>query len=412
MKIDSLRQVRRVGLTCLIALALTSPFHMTAAAADPLKIGVLTDLTGPYSDASGPGSVTAAELALQDFGAPTVNGQKIEIISADTQNKPDVAAAIARRWFDREGVSMIVDLPVTPVAFAVQTIAAQAKKAVMITASAASELYTKSCSLLSTHWADDTHALAAGTAARLMASGPSKWFFISVDISFGAALQREATQVIESKGGTVVGSVRHPTNNADFSSQLLQAQASGARYIGITSVGGDLVTLLKQAKEFGVGQDGKQSLVGFLVYITDINSLGLKAAEGLNVSSGFYWDQSESSRAFAKRFFAKQNTMPTKDQAEVYIAVRQYLKAAAAAKSNDPVAINQQMRQMPFDYFGTPASIRADGRVLYDMGLYRVKSEAASKYPWDYYERIATIPQSEAFASPNPTCINEATGKN
>lgn len=382
-----------------------------ASAEESLKIGVLTDLTGPYADASGPGSVTAAELALQDFGSARVNGQKIEIISADTQNKPDVAATIARRWFDREGVSMIVDLPVTPVAAAVQTIAAQANKSVMITASAASELYTKSCSAVSTHWADDTHALASGTAARLMSAGPASWYFISVDISFGAALQREATQVIEAKGGKVLGSVRHPTNNADFSSQLLQAQASGAQYIGVTSVGGDLVTLLKQAKEFGVGQDGKQSLVGFLVYITDIDALGLKAAQGLTVTSGFYWDESESSRAFAKRFFAKRKAMPTKDHAEIYTAVLHYLKAAAAAKSNDPLSVNKQMRQMPFDYFGKQGSVRVDGRALYDLGLYRVKAESASKGPWDYYERIATIPQAEAFNPISPECANSPEPK-
>lgn len=403
MKTGWSRTAARAAAASLLALALMAA--PGAEAQGPLKIGVLTDLAGPYADASGPGSIVATELAIQDFGASTVNGQPIQVVSADTQNKPDVAVAIARRWFDQDGVGVIVDLPVTPVAFGVQNAATQAKRSVMITASAASELYTKSCSSVSTHWADDTNSLAAGTASRLMAAEKADWFFISVDISFGAALQRAATQVIEARGGKVLGSVRHPTGTSDFSSLLLQAQASGARYIGVTSVGNDLVNALKQANEFGIGRDGSQSLVGFLVYITDIHSLGLAVTQGLTVTSGFYWDQSDAARAFAKRYREKTGLMPTKNHAEVYTSVLHYLRAAAATKSNDPVAVNRQMRAMNLDVFGTPATVRADGRVLYDLGVYRVKAPAASKGAWDYYERIATIPQGEAFLPANPDCV-------
>lgn len=394
----------RLAWACAAALLLASP---SARAEDPLRIGVLTDENGPYADASGAGAILAAEMAAQDFGGK-VNGRAIEIVHADTQNKPDVALGIARRWFDRENVSAVVDLPVTPVAYAVQQLAIQANRSVLITASAASEFTAKTCALVSTHWADDTHALAAGTAKRLMENGPADWYFITVDISFGAALQRDATEVIERARGKVLGSVRHPPNNADFASQLLQAQSSGARYIGLASVGADLINLLKQAKEFGIGQDGKQSLVGFLVYITDIHSLGLQAAQGLTVTTGFYWNQSDQARSFAKRFFDKRRAMPSKDQAEIYVAVTHYLKAVEAAKSDEAGAVNRQMRARPFDYFGTPASVREDGRVLYDLGLYRVKAETASTGPWDYYERIGTIPRADAFLAVAPECAAKA----
>ena len=369
---------------------------MAQFTSDVIRVGVLTDETGPYSDSAGPGSILAAKMAAEDLGG-VVKGHKIEIIDADTQNKPDVAAGIARRWYDTEGVSAIVDLPVTPIAFAVQEIARQKNKTVMITASAASELTSKSCSPVSTHWADDTHALAAGAARALSADGGKPWFFITVDIAFGAALQRDATEVIQAAGGSVVGSVRHPVGASDFSSLLLQAQASGANIIGLASVGGDLVNILKTAGEFGIGHDGKQNLAGFLVYINDVNALGLDIAKGLYITSGFYWDQNDASRAFAKRFYARQHAMPSKNQAEVYTAVRHYLEAIATVGGDDAVAVNKAMRAAPVDYFGHNASIREDGRVLYDVTLYRVKDRADSKYPWDYYQALRTIPASEAF---------------
>lgn len=383
----------------IFAAGLFCAFAYAAAAAEataPLRIGVLTDETGPYADPTGPGSILAAEMAVEDQGG-MVNGRKVEILHADTRNKPDVAVSIARRWFDTEGVQAVVDLPVTPVAYAVQELAKQADRTVMITASASSEFTSKTCSPVSSHWADDTHALAAGTAKALMATGASSWYFITVDIAFGASLQRDATQVIEANGGKVEGSLRHPVGTADFSSLLLQAQESRAKEIGLISVGNDLVSAIKQATEFGIGRDGTQSLTGFLVYINDIHALGLEAARGFTVTTGFYWDQNDAARAFAKRFYARHKAMPSKDQASVYAAVRHYLKAVAAAGTDEAVAVNKAMRAMPVDYFGKPTSLRADGRLLYDLALYRVKKPAESKYPWDYYELVRTIPQGEAF---------------
>ncbi|MDE2364128.1 MAG: ABC transporter substrate-binding protein [Hyphomicrobiales bacterium] len=369
----------------------------------PLKIGVLTDESGPYADSAGPGSILAAEMAVADFGG-TVKGRKIEIVDADTQNKPDVAAGIARRWFDTEGVSAVIDLPVTPIAAAVQQIAKEKNRTVMITASATSDFTSKWCSPVSTHWADDSHALAAGTASAIMAGGPKSWFFVTVDIAFGAALQRDAAEVIEKTGGKVLGTAKHPVNAPDFSSLLLQAQSSGAQEIGLASVGGDLVNEIKQAHEFGIGKDGKQSLIAFLVYIQDINALGLSTAQGLNVTSGFYWDQSDKARAFAKRFFEKRKMMPSKDHAEIYTAVLHYLQAVEKAGTDEAVAVGKAMRAAPVDYFGRPASVRSDGRVLYDLTLYKVKSPDRSKAPWDYYEKVRDIPATEAFLPTSPAC--------
>ncbi len=375
----------------------------SAQNAAPLRIGVLTDESGPYADSSGPGSILAAEMAVADFGG-AVKGRRIEIVHADTQNKPDVASSIARRWFDTEGVNAIVDLPVTPIAAAVQQLAKEKNRTAMITASATSDFTSKWCSAVSTHWADDSHALAAGTAKAISADGPKSWYFVTVDIAFGAALQRDATEVIEATGGKVLGVSKHPVNAPDFSSLLLQAQASGAQKVGLASVGGDLVNEIKQAHEFKIGLDGKQALIAFLVYIQDINALGLNTAQGLNVTSGFYWDQSDSSRAFSKRFFEKRKMMPSKNHAEIYTAVLHYLRAVDKAGTDEAVAVNKAMRAAPVDYFGKAATVRADGRVLYDLELYRVKKPDESKAPWDYYAPVRAIKASEAFLPMSPAC--------
>ena len=292
----------------------------------------------------------------------------------------------------------------TPVAFAVQDVAKQKNHNVMITASAASEFTSKACSAVSTHWADDTHALVAGTAQALSEGGGKSWFFITVDIAFGSALQREATTVIEKAGGKVLGSVKHPVGASDFSSLLLQAQASGADIIGLASVGGDLVNLLKTAGEFGIGRDGRQSLAGFLVYIDDVNALGLETAKELYVTSGFYWDQNDQSRAFARRFFEARKMMPSKDQAEVYTAVKHYLQAVDAAGTDEAKAVNAAMISAPVDYFGRPETIRADGRALYDLTLYRVKTPQELRAPWDDYQPVRTIPAAEAFLPASEAC--------
>ena len=364
-------------------------------------IGVLTDLSGPYADSGGKGSVVAAQMAARDFGG-AVKGKPIEIVSADHQNKPDVAATIARRWFDVDKVDAVVDLPVTAIAFAVQTVAKEKRKTILITAAATSDLTAKSCAPTSTHWADDTQALTAGTAKAVVQQGGKTWYFITVDHVFGHALQRDASKVIEANGGKVLGASRHPIGATDYSSLLLQAQSSGADVVGLASVGGDLINLIKQAHEFGLAS--KQTLTGFLVYITDIHTLGLAVAQKLTFSAGFYWDQSDASRAFAKRFFDEVGIMPTKNHAEIYTSVLHYLRAVDAAGTDEAVAANQAMRRMPVDYFGRPATVRQDGRVLYDLTLYRVKTPEESKGPWDYYAPVRTVPKDEAFLPMNEAC--------
>lgn len=371
-------------------------------ASGPIRIGVLTDETGPYADSGGKGSILAAQMAAAEFG-PSVLGQPIEILHADSRNKPDIAAGIARQWYD-SGVDAIVDLPVTSVAAAVQQVAKEKNRTVMITSGAASEFTAKTCSPVSTHWADDTHALAAGTAAQIVKSGGKTWFFITVDYAFGAALERDATDVIAANGGRVLGSVRYPIGNSDFSSMVLQAQSSGAQVIGLASVGNDLVNLVKQAGEFGIQKGGGQTLAGFLIYITEVHALGLQVAQGFTFASGFYWDQSEAARAWAKRFAATQKAMPTRVQAAVYTASLHFLRGMQQAGTRDAVAVNKAMRALPVDYLGRPASIRADGRVLYDLTVYRVKRSQESRAPWDYYDAVATIPAAEAFLPMNPAC--------
>ncbi len=367
---------------------------------DTVRIGVLTDETGPYADSAGPGSVRAAQMAVDDFGG-TVHGKPIEIVHADTQNKPDVAAAVARRWFDADGVDAIIDLPVTPIALAVQEIGKQKNRTVMITASAASEFTSKFCSPVSTHWADDTHALTSGTVRSLLASGGDTWFFITVDQAFGLALEREATAIVTAGGGRVLGAARHPIGATDFASLLLEAQSSGAKVVALASVGRDLVNLLKQANEFGLGTQTKQVVAGFLTYIQDINALGLETTKGYMFTEGFYWDQNDSSRAFAERFFATERQMPSKNHAEIYTAVLHFLRSIDAAGTTEAVAVNRAMRERPLDYFGHAATIRNDGRVLFDETLWQVKTPEESKAPWDYYTAVRTIPASEAFMGVN-----------
>jgi branched-chain amino acid transport system substrate-binding protein len=337
-------------------------------------------------------------MAAQDFG-PTVLGRPIEILHADTQNKPDIAGSIARAWYDN-GVDAIMDLPVTPVAAAVQQIAREKGRTVMITASAVSEFTAKNCSPVSSHWADDTHALTTGVA-RLQPGGT--WFFITVDFSFGEALQALTAKAIEANGGKVVGTAKFPIGNADFSSQVVAAQSSGAGVVGLPAVGGDQVTLIKQAAEFGLRKGGT-ILAGFLVYITDIHALGLDIAQGLRFPASFYWDQNDPARAFAKRFQAERKAAPTKNQAMNYAATLHFLKAMAQAGTDDPVAVNKAMHALPVEYFGRPASMRADGRVMFDVSLYRVKRPEESKAPWDYYEAVGILPAAEAFLPMNPAC--------
>ncbi len=397
----------------IAALALgTALAHAAPAAAqisdDVVRFGILTDLSGPYADSGGKGSVVAAEMAAKDFGG-TVRGKKIEVVSADHQNKPDVASAIARRWFDTERVDAVLDLPVTAIALAVQQVAKEKNRTVMITAAATSDLTAKTCSSVSTHWTDDTNALTAGTARAVFERGGKNWYFITVDHAFGHALQKQASDVVTALGGKVVGTSRFPINNADYSSFLLQAQTSGADVVGFAAVGDDFSKAIKQANEFGL-MSGKQTMTGFLVYITDIHALGLPVAQNLTFSEAFYWDQNEGTRAFAKRFQEAVGIMPTKNHALIYTATLHYLKGIDKAGTDEAVAANKAMRDLPVAFFGAESKMRADGRHLYDPVLYRVKTPDQSKGPWDYYEAMRTIPAAEAFLPMNTACTNSNPG--
>ena len=363
-----------------------------------IKIGVLNDMSGTYADLSGPGAVAAAKMAVEDFGAEK-KGMKVEIVSADHQNKPDVGSNIARTWFDVDKVDMIVDVPTSSVALAVNQVTRDKNKVFIASGPATSDLTGAQCSPNLVHWTYDTWALANGTGKAIVKTGGDTWFFITANYAFGEALERDTAAVVKANGGKVVGSVRHPFPATDFSSFLLQAQSSKAKIIGLANAGGDTINAIKQASEFGIVQGG-QNLAGLLVFLTDVHSLGLKTAQGLIFTSAFYWDRNDESRAFAKRF-APQNkgNMPTMVHAGVYAGVLHYLKAVEALKSDaDGKAVVDKMKELPTDdpLFGK-GSIRADGRKLHDMYLMEVKKPSESKGPWDYLKVRATIPAAEAF---------------
>jgi branched-chain amino acid transport system substrate-binding protein len=360
-----------------------------------IKIGVLSNQSTVGADASGVAAATAARLAVEDFGG-AIKGAPIQVIDEDFAEKPDIAALIARRWFDTEKVDVIADMPVSSAALAVQEIARNAKKTLLVGGAVTADLTGKACSPFTTHWTDNSRSLTSAVVQGVTEKPGETWFFMSVDYALGASLQRDATAEIERLGGKIVGGVRYPLGSPDLASFLLQAQASQAHFIGLASIGKDTIHAVKEAQEFRIQESGQQ-LAAFLVFISDIHGLGLAAAQGLNVASGFYWDQNEQTRKFAQRMFARHQKMPTKEQAAVYASVRHYLKAVEATGTDDGRVINRKMREMPVDYFGQTGSIRPDGRVLYDLTLYKVKSPSASKYPWDYYQPVRVIPKESAF---------------
>jgi branched-chain amino acid transport system substrate-binding protein len=360
-----------------------------------VKIGVLSNQSAVGSDASGVAAATAARLAVEDFGG-RVSGAPIEVIDADFAEKPDNAALIARRWFDTEKVDAIADMPVSSAALAVQEVARTAKRTLLIGGAVTADLTGKACSPYGTHWTDNSRALTSAVVQGVTKAAGETWFFLAVDYALGASLQRDATAEIEKLGGKVLGGVRYPLGAPDMASFLLQAQASRAHVIGLASVGKDTINAIKEAQEFRIQQSGQQ-MAAFLVFITDIHGLGLEAAQGLNVASGFYWDQNDETRKFAQRLFARHQRMPTKEQAAVYASVRHYLKAVATAGTDDAAIVNRKMREMPVDYFGQTGSIRPSGRVLYDLTLYKVASPAESKKLWDYYLPVRVIAKEAAF---------------
>jgi branched-chain amino acid transport system substrate-binding protein len=370
---------------------------------DGVKIGVLTDMSGTYSDIAGQGSVVAAQMAIEDFGKQ-INGKAVEVVSADHQNKADISSATARQWYDADGVDAIFDLVTSATALAVREVAREKGKIDVVSGAATTALTGKACSPTGFHWAYDTAALANGTGGATVKNGGDTWFFITADYAFGHALEADTTAVIEKNGGKVLGSVRHPFPNSDFSSFLLQAQASGAKVIGLANAGQDTTNAIKQAAEFGIVESG-QSLASLLMFISDVHSLGLPAAQGLLLTTGYYWDLDDESRPFAKRFFDKTGKMPTMVHAGVYSSVLHYLKAVEAAGTDDGKTVAAKMHEMPVDdFFARNGDLRVDGRLVHDMYLARVKKPDESKYPWDYFEIVATIPGDQAYKPLSKDC--------
>ena len=386
------------NLLALAAVAALAAGPAQAQVSDGVvKIGVLTDMSSLYTDLSGKGSELAARMAVEDFGAAR-KGIKVEIISADHQNKPDVGSSIVRQWYDVDKVDVIVDVPNSGVALAVNQITRDKGKAFLVSGAASADLTGKSCSPNTIHWAYDTWMLANGTGTAIVKTGGDSWFFLTADYAFGHALERDTEAVVLKNGGKVLGKVRHPLNNQDFSSFLLQAQASKAKIIGMANAGGDTTNTIKQAAEFGIVKAG-QSLAGLLVFITDVHSLGLPTAQGLIFTETFYWDANDATRAFAKRFSeANRGIHPTMIHAGVYSSVIHMLKAVEAGKTDDGTKLIAKMKEMPTDdpLFGK-GSIRQDGRKLHPAYLVEVKKPAESKGPWDYHKIRATIPADQAL---------------
>jgi branched-chain amino acid transport system substrate-binding protein len=386
-------------LIATLALAAAASLASAAQAEDlTVKIGVMSDMSGLYADLGGPGSVVAAKMAVADFN-PAAHGLKVELVNADMQNKADVGASIARQWFDVDHVDMIVDVPNSAVALAVNEVAREKNKVFLVSGAASSDLTGPKCSPDTVHWTYDTWMLANGTGKALVKSGGDTWFFLTSDYAFGHALERDTKAVVLANGGQVLGGVLHPLNTQDFSSFLLQAQASKAKIIGLANAGGDTINAIKQGAEFGITAGGQQ-FAGLLVFISDVQSLGLKVAQGLVMTETFYWDMNDGTRAWTKRWQAdRPGKFPTMVQAGVYSAVTHYLKAVAALKSAaDGKAVVAQMKAMPTDdpLFGK-GYIRADGRNIHPAYLFEVKKPEESKYPGDVYKLRATIPADEAF---------------
>jgi branched-chain amino acid transport system substrate-binding protein len=378
-----------IGLAGIVGLP-----QLANAADDAVKIGVLTDMSSLYADIGGKGAVAAAQMAIDDFGG-TVLGKKIELISADHQNKPDVGASIARRWYDTEGVTMILDIPNSGVALSVENVSRDKHKILIVSGGGSSDITGKNCSAYTAHWTYDTYALAHSTGSAVVKAGGNSWYFLTADYAFGHALERDTAAVVTASGGKVLGEAAAPLNTADFSSFLLQAQASKAKVIGLANAGGDTINSIKQASEFGITKGGQQ-LAGLLVFITDIHGVGLKTAQGMYLTEAFYWDANDQTRAFSKRFMAKVGHEPAMTQAGDYSATLHYLKAVKAVGSTDPDKVMAKMREMPVNDMATHnGKLRIDGRLVRDMYLYQVKTPAESKGPWDYYKLIRTIPGDE-----------------
>jgi branched-chain amino acid transport system substrate-binding protein len=384
-------------LTLVAAMsAALAPAAQAQVSDGVVRIGVLTDLSGAYSDIAGKGAIIATQMAIDDFMAKEKPAFKVELLSADHQNKGDIAANKAREWFENGGVDVVSELVTTSVALAVQKIAKEKNRIALISGAASTRITNEDCNDVTVHWTYDTYSVANGTAKAVTQAGGKKWFFLTADYAFGHSLEKDASAVVKANGGEVVGSVRHPFPGSDFSSFLLKAQASGAQIIGLANAGADTINSVKQAAEFGITP--KQQLAGLLMFISDVHSLGLKATQSMYLTEGFYWNLNDDTRAWSKRFFEQAKRMPTMVQAGQYSSTMHYLKAVKALGSDDTAKVMAQMKKTPVnDFFAKNGTIRADGRMVHDMYLLQVKKPAESTTPWDYYNVRATIPAAEAF---------------
>jgi branched-chain amino acid transport system substrate-binding protein len=400
-----------LGFAAVLALTATASAQEVFSSSNVVKIGVLTDMSGLYADIGGPGSVDAARMAIADFGG-TMNGKRIELVSADHHNKPDLGAAIANQWFGIDGVDAIAGASTSSVALAIQEVARNRNKVLLISGAAASDLTGSACAPTSVHWTYDTVALANGTGGAVVRSGGDTWFFITADYAFGYDLERDTARVIRQNGGSVLGSVRAPLMTPDFSPFLSQAQASRAKIIGLANAGGDTINSIKQAAKLGIVQRG-QKLAGLLLFISDVHSLGLPTAQGLLLTSAFYWDQNDATRAWSKRFFDRMKREPTMVQAGVYGSIMHYLAAIKATGSTDGPTVVKQMKATPVNDFMTRnGKIREDGTLVRDMYLFEVKNPSESRGPWDYYKQIAVLPGELAFKplGPNECYMSRSLG--
>jgi branched-chain amino acid transport system substrate-binding protein len=382
----------------LAAVAACGLLFAGSASAQGIKIGILNDQSGVYADYGGKYSLEAAKMAIEDFGG-NVLGHPIEIISADHQNKPDLASSIARRWYDTENVDMITELTTSSVALAVQELSKEKKKIDIVVGAATSRISGDACTPYSFHWAFDTHALAVGTGGALVQAGGDTWFFLTADYAFGYALEKDTSEIVQAKGGKVLGSVRIPLNSSDFSSFLLQAQSSKAKVVGLANAGLDTTNSIKQAAEFGIVKSG-QKLAGLLMTLAEVHGLGLEAAQGLVLTEGFYWDRDDRSRAFGERFFKRTGRMPSMIHAGTYSATLSYLKAVKAAGTKDSDAVARKLKELPVDDdFAQGGKVLENGRMVHDLYLFEVKKPQESKKPWDYYKQLAVVPGDKAFPS-------------
>jgi branched-chain amino acid transport system substrate-binding protein len=389
-----LQFISALAAVCLV-VSLGAPAAHAQISDDVVKIGVLNDQSGLYADLGGPGTVAAARMAVEDAGG-SVLGKPIEIVFADHQNKSDIGAAIARQWFEIGKVDMTIGFDNSAVALAVEQLAAERNRIAIAGAVGSTAFTGKSCTPTEASWIYDSYALTTSLAKSIVAEGRDTWFFITVDYTFGHSLEADATSAVQAAGGKVLGSVRHPLNTADFSSYLLQAQASGAKVVAFANGGGDMVNAIKQANEFGLTKN--QTMVTLLVFLSDVHSMQLQAAQGLKFVTGFYWDRNEETRAWSKRFFERQGKMPTMVQASAYSAIRHYLAAIAAAGTDEAKAVMAKMREKPVnDFYVKNGHLREDGRLVHDMYFAQVKTPSESTKPWDYYKILGTIPGDQAF---------------